>query len=181
MFEYQIKIRPLGAMYGSTGGFLSPENLVGRSGAKFPPDAATLAGLFFSAHYRNPTVKQELKEQLYVTGLFWAEQGTPNKIMVPIPWTIVIGEKSRDRWEIQWENGELIWHQQTPELDPDYTWQSITNWDDITAIFKNRESGKPPWTFAPCLHPQMKKTNAASCKKAAYFWKIPCKCIPNLS
>ena len=36
-FQYLIKISPLGFMYGSAGGFLSPENLVGRAGAKFPP------------------------------------------------------------------------------------------------------------------------------------------------
>lgn len=169
MFKYQIKIRPLGAMYGSTGGFLSPENLVGRSGAKFPPDAATLAGLFFSAHYRNPNVKEELKEHLYVAGPFWAEQRTPNKIMVPIPWTIVIGENSWDRWELKWDNKELIWHRQNPDLDPDYTWQSITNWEDISAIFKNRESGKPPWTFAPFLHPQMKKNERSVLQKGGLF------------
>jgi len=48
MFKYLISISPLGLMYGSAGAFLSPENLVGRSGAKFPPDAATLSGLMFS-------------------------------------------------------------------------------------------------------------------------------------
>ncbi|MGL4503461.1 MAG: CRISPR-associated protein, partial [Planktothrix sp.] len=93
MFKYQILIRPLGAMYGSAGGFLSPENLVGRSGAKFPPDAATLAGLFFSAHYHNPKVKTELKENLYVAGPFWAPNSKLNKICVPIPWTLVMGEE----------------------------------------------------------------------------------------
>ena len=46
MFNYLILIHPLGFMYGSAGGFLSPENLVGRSGSKFPPEATTLAGLF---------------------------------------------------------------------------------------------------------------------------------------
>lgn len=54
MFKYLITIHPLGLMYGSSGGFLSPENLVGRSREKFPPDAATLSGLFFSANKVNP-------------------------------------------------------------------------------------------------------------------------------
>ncbi|TVR08330.1 MAG: CRISPR-associated protein, partial [Phormidium sp. GEM2.Bin31] len=45
MFPYLITIRPLGILYASAGGFLSPENLVGRAQAKFPPDAYTLSGL----------------------------------------------------------------------------------------------------------------------------------------
>jgi CRISPR-associated protein Cmr3 len=37
MFKYLISIEPLGLLYGSAGGFLSPESLVGRSGESFPP------------------------------------------------------------------------------------------------------------------------------------------------
>lgn len=37
MFQYLILIQPLGFLYGSAGRFLSPENLVGRSGTSFPP------------------------------------------------------------------------------------------------------------------------------------------------
>ena len=51
MFKYLIRVHPLGMLYGSAGAFLSPENLVGRSGAKFPPEASTLAGLFFSENF----------------------------------------------------------------------------------------------------------------------------------
>ncbi|NJR66897.1 MAG: CRISPR-associated protein Cmr3, partial [Leptolyngbyaceae cyanobacterium CRU_2_3] len=49
MFRYLIAIEPLGLLYGSAGKFLSPENLVGRSGNSFPPSAATLSGLFAAA------------------------------------------------------------------------------------------------------------------------------------
>ena len=37
MFRYLITIQPLGFLYASAGGFLSPENLVGRAQSKFPP------------------------------------------------------------------------------------------------------------------------------------------------
>ncbi|WOB68445.1 hypothetical protein [Microcystis aeruginosa] len=71
MFSHLIIIKPLGMMYGSSGAFLSPENLVGRSGSKFPPDAATLSGLFFSA---NKTTHQyshrELRDNLFIAGPF---------------------------------------------------------------------------------------------------------------
>ena len=49
--QHLIVIRPLGLLYGSAGKFLSPENLVGRSGISFPPSAATVSGIF--AHQLN--------------------------------------------------------------------------------------------------------------------------------
>ena len=50
MFKHLIAIEPLGLLYGSAGRFLSPENLVGRSGTQFPPSAATLSGVFASQY-----------------------------------------------------------------------------------------------------------------------------------
>lgn len=86
MFKYLITISPLGFMYGSSGGFLSPENLVGRSGAKFPPEAATLSGLFFSTNkvksYISP---KELSDNLFVAGPFWAKSDDPEYFYLPIP------------------------------------------------------------------------------------------------
>ena len=48
--KYLITIAPLGLLYGSAGRFLSPENLVGRSGTHFPPSSATLSGLFAASY-----------------------------------------------------------------------------------------------------------------------------------
>jgi len=45
-FTHLLQITPLGLLYGSAGGFLSPENLVGRSGNKFPPSSVTVSGLY---------------------------------------------------------------------------------------------------------------------------------------
>ncbi|MCT7968414.1 CRISPR-associated protein [Laspinema sp. D1] len=185
MFKYQILIRPLGAMYGSAGGFLSPENLVGRSGAKFPPDAATLAGLFFSAYYHNPKVKTELKENLYVAGPFWAPNSKLNKICVPIPWTLVMGEEQWDRWEVKWEKGELTWHRQNSDLDPDYTWQSILDWDDPPGIKKSYQNAqnslpKNPWTYSPFLHPQMKKTERSVQQEGGLFLENTVQVNPDI-
>jgi CRISPR-associated protein Cmr3 len=66
-FEYLIVIEPLGLLYGSAGRFLSPENLVGRSGTSFPPSAATLSGL-----YAATSSSTEL-ESLQLAGPFWAK------------------------------------------------------------------------------------------------------------
>ncbi len=71
MFKYIISINPLGFMYGSAGAFLSPENLVGCSGAKFPPEAAALSGLIFNINKSSKQFSQiELRKNLYVTVIF---------------------------------------------------------------------------------------------------------------
>jgi len=64
-FTHRILIHPLGLLYGSRGRFLSPENLVGRSGFHFPPDTPTLSGLY-AAHYQNkPDILGSLDSQKF--------------------------------------------------------------------------------------------------------------------
>ena len=58
-FKFLVTVAPLGFMYGSAGAFLSPENLVGRSGSKFPPDPAAIAGLFFNANRERKFAERE--------------------------------------------------------------------------------------------------------------------------
>lgn len=85
-FTYRILIQPLGLLYGSKGRFLSPENLVGRSGSHFPPDTPTLSGLFAS-HYHNdrPTLRQ-----LMLAGPFWAKSQQPENFYVPTPFHCLV-------------------------------------------------------------------------------------------
>jgi CRISPR-associated protein Cmr3 len=64
-FTHLIIIEALGLLYGSSGRFLSPENLVGRSGSSFPPSAATLSGLF-AASSGNADIRD-----LMLAGPFW--------------------------------------------------------------------------------------------------------------
>ena len=99
MFKFLISINPLGFMYGSSGAFLSPENLVGRSGTKFPPEAATLSGLMFSVNkIKHLFPQDELRENLVVAGPFWAKCNNKQNFYVPIPWHKVIGDKDVDEW-----------------------------------------------------------------------------------
>lgn len=92
-FKYLIAVKPLGFMYGSAGAFLSPENLVGRSGTKFPPDAAAMAGLFFHANREHQfTNHKYLSNNLVVAGAFWAKRDKPKTFYVPIPWHKVVAE-----------------------------------------------------------------------------------------
>ena len=168
-FQYLIKISPLGFMYGSAGGFLSPENLVGRAGAKFPPDTGAIAGLFFNA---NQSDRETLRNNLIVTGPFWAEQNSPDNFYVPIPWNKVMAEKDHDEWQFvkkqnssesiesndgQWCLGQHQWQRQKKELKPFYSWQLIKDWGLPANELKARNAiAKVPWNFVSMLHPKMK-------------------------
>jgi CRISPR-associated protein Cmr3 len=151
-FKFLITITPLGLMYGSAGGFLSPENLVGRSGIKFPPDAATLSGLFFSLN-TGTDAHENLKWNLYTAGPFWAQQEDPEDFYVPIPWHRIIADDGYDEWRLEnnrWQRGDR-------EIEPDYQWQRIGAWERSTqTIRSNQEVAQVPWNAVPMLHPKTK-------------------------
>lgn len=171
MFQHLIIIQPLGLMYGSAGAFLSPENLVGRSGSKFPPDAATLSGLLFSANKEQKFAShQELTENLRVAGPFWAFVDAEEDFYVPLPRHKVIGKDDYDEWTIK----NYKWCLKSEREDPDqkeekqqeeseYRWLRIDYWDaSVEMIYSDRAEEYPsvaenPWKMAPFLHPQLKK------------------------
>ncbi|NJK39894.1 MAG: CRISPR-associated protein [Oscillatoriales cyanobacterium RM2_1_1] len=158
MFQFLIAVRPLGLLYGSAGAFLSPENLVGRSGTKFPPDAATLSGLILATNQEKPFVDDhhDLKLQLTVAGAFWAEKyDDPQNFYVPIPQSRIIDETKIDEWEIR--EGE--WCRQKPDedIEASYTWQRIRSWEKRIDLVKNNNVAKVPWTFVPILHPTLEE------------------------
>lgn len=155
MFKYLTLIHPLGFMYGSAGGFLSPENLVGRSGSKFPPDAATLAGLFFNANKVKPfATQEELRYKLHIAGPFWAKCDNPDDFYVPIPWSKIIADDGVDEWKIEggkWQRDD------SKAIEPGYRWQNINYWNYSAKDIRGNEAVKKvPWEFVPILHPRIK-------------------------
>lgn len=156
MFKYLISINPLGLMYGSAGAFLSPENLVGRSGAKFPPDAATLAGLMFSINKVNEKLTQEeLRNNLYVAGPFWAKSTNKQNFFVPIPWHKIIAKKGFGEWKL--ENDEWKLEKNIDKPEPDYRWQTITSWEtSAKGLVRTDKIADHPWKFVSFLHPKIK-------------------------
>ena len=70
--SYRVIIEPLGLLYGSSGRFLSPDNLVGRSGTHFPPSAATLSGIF--ADTLTKEKRLEDLRLLQLAGPFWGDE-----------------------------------------------------------------------------------------------------------
>lgn len=175
MFKFIIKIQPLGLMYGSAGAFLSPENLVGRSGAKFPPDAATLSGLFFSANKdKSFTTHEELRDKLYIAGPFWAMADSAEYFYVPTPRHKVIHQDETDEWFIKsykWclrskepeDSDQKIDKKESEKADSEYRWLKIDYWDDEPEDILQARSANPPsvaeksWEYLSMLHPQMKE------------------------
>jgi CRISPR-associated protein Cmr3 len=176
-FQSLITVSPLGLMYGSAGGFLSPENLVGRSNTKFPPDAATVAGLLLNANREQQFADPEqLKQKLIVAGPFWANRDYPRKFYVPIPRHRVIAEKEEDEWALakktksdqsreqpanatdeKWQLNQYQWQRQKTELKPIFSWQLIDAWDTPTDQLREREAvAEAPWEYSPFLHPKIK-------------------------
>ncbi len=156
-FKYLIIIEPLGLLYGSAGKFLSPENLVGRSGSYFPPSTATLSGLF-AASYKDAEIRD-----LLLAGPFWGIidelKPTEQNFYVPTPRNYLVKDgkikcqltwkKYLDREEKEsygWRDGD-----QEPPNDKfeSNTWLAINQWDEAKEVKKN------PWKFLPHLHPRL--------------------------
>ena len=162
MFQFLIKVKPLGFLYGSAGAFLSAQNLVGRSGEKFPPNASVLSGLILRAHQEdrstNPDTIKQLKQSLTIAGAFWAKDddvdpknGNQN-FYVPMPRSRTINKDDCAEWEIV--NGK--WNREEEEIQADYSWQRIDFWNDsIGLIQKDGVVEKIPWKFTPILHPTL--------------------------
>lgn len=170
MFKYLISINPLGFMYGSAGAFLSPENLVGRSGAKFPPEASTLSGLIFSINKTTKNFAQtELRDNLYVTGPFWAKSDNKQNFYVPIPWHKIIAKKGIGEWQI--ENGEWQLEKNIDKPEPDYRWQTITSWKDSAKALKtsSKSIANNPWKFVSFLHPKIQQSERCVEKSDGLF------------
>lgn len=158
MFKFLIMVRPLGLLYGSAGAFLSPENLVGRSGAKFPPDAATLSGLFLSTNREKSFADhQELKMNLTIAGAFWARdedfQYGNQDFYVPIPRSLIIDEDKTDQWEIQ--DGKWYRSKKDIDIESAYSWQTISTWGRPIESIRKQGVSQVPWKFVPILHPTL--------------------------
>ena len=167
MFKYLIQIEPLGLLYGSAGRFLSPENLVGRSGMSFPPSSATVSGLFAAAK------GWQGKNEFCIAGPFWADCSTPQNFYVPTPFNCLVKDDKISevmQWQddcelsdennnsMNWEDG--VWAVndkdglRSPKNDKFQkgTWIAIEDWSNLHS---KPTVKKEPWKVLPHLHPKL--------------------------
>ncbi len=154
-FKNLILIEPLGFLYGSAGRFLSPDNLVGRSGTSFPPSAATVSGIF-AATYGNDAI-----QDLCIAGPFWGkteEVKSEQNFYVPTPLTYLVKNgqiRHKLTWNSSenWNSSEKGWFDENNEAPNDKfekgTWLASANWENPTQV------KKAPWEFCPHLHPRL--------------------------
>ncbi|MDZ8258509.1 type III-B CRISPR module-associated Cmr3 family protein [Nostoc sp. ChiQUE01b] len=155
-FKYLIIIEPLGLLYGSAGKFLSPENLVGRSGSYFPPSTATLSGLF-AASYKDAEIRD-----LLLAGPFWGIidelKPTEQNFYVPTPRNYLVKDgkiKCQLTWKKYYQEGKESYGWRDGDREPpndkfeSNTWLAINQWDEAKEVKKN------PWKFLPHLHPRL--------------------------
>ncbi|MGB3532909.1 MAG: type III-B CRISPR module-associated Cmr3 family protein [Microcoleaceae cyanobacterium] len=162
--SYLIIIEPLGLLYGSAGRFLSPENLVGRSGTQFPPTTATLSGLF-AAHYGNGSKEVPELNNLLLGGPFWAKLEKPQNFYIPTPLNCLVkdlGKEKKLEYQIIFDNKKWV-DSKTLKNPPDDkyakgTWIAIEDWHKLnTAKIENLQVKTAPWKFLPHLHPRLQK------------------------
>jgi CRISPR-associated protein Cmr3 len=166
MFTHLIIIEPLGLLYGSAGRFLSPENLVGRSGTSFPPSAATLSGIF-AASLSQQKKTQELKN-LQLAGPFWAKSAKPHNFYVPTPFNCLVKNKKIEhylacdsskpdapKW-VAWDAEKNDWTTPPDDKYESGTWISLADWEKLSPTIKSLSVESSPWKFLPHLHPRLK-------------------------
>ncbi|MBE9222619.1 CRISPR-associated protein Cmr3 [Cyanobacterium stanieri LEGE 03274] len=147
--KYLTIIEPLGFLYGSAGRFLSPENLVGRSGAKFPPSSTTLSGVFAA------NLNDDERKKLCVAGPFWGKTERVHEeqnFYVPTPLNYLV-KNGQIQHKLHWDDQKKGWYDEEGNEPADKfdksTWIPINQWDNPTTV----ES--PPWRFTPHLHPRL--------------------------
>jgi CRISPR-associated protein Cmr3 len=153
LFQYLIVIKPLGLLYGSAGAFLSPENLVGRSGNSFPPSSATLSGIF-AAHYGD---RSEQLLNLQLAGAFWAKIGKEQEFYVPTPFNCLVDDGVIGSHLITWQQDQWDYPANSGKAESG-TWLSIAQWDKLQNVQGEKPTvSKPPWEFVPHLHPRLEE------------------------
>ncbi|ACK69239.1 hypothetical protein PCC7424_0783 [Gloeothece citriformis PCC 7424] len=170
-FNYLIAIKPLGLLYGSRGRFISPDNIVGRSGTSFPPVSPTLSGVFAAEYGQdNPCLKD-----LVVAGGFWAKSQDIQSFFVPTPLNILVNQEEiqpfKDcslKWhtikdKLTWDSTEQKWTKQqktdTGKNHQSATWIKIDDWQKLQhwSIKSPLLVCESPWQELPHLHPGLEE------------------------
>ncbi len=167
--KYILTISPLGMLYGSAGPFLSPENLVGRSGDRFPPSSTTVAGLYGATQWQGT----DSLNDLYIVGPFWAKRDAVQKFYVPTPLNFRVKyDADSDQYHIEerWQwNENQGWHLSPKSATQEKkaasnTWVSIEHWSQLqnsssttTTLNIPVATTKDIWKYHPHLHPRLEE------------------------
>jgi CRISPR-associated protein Cmr3 len=164
--QHIITISPLGMLYGSAGPFLSPENLVGRSGDRFPPSSTTVVGLYGATQWQGINSLNDL----YIVGPFWAKRDAVQNFYVPTPLNFRVQyDADSDQYHIverwQWKEDQG-WHLPSKVKEKkaaSNTWVSIEHWSQLQNSSSTATLNIPVattkdiWKYHPHLHPRLEE------------------------
>ena len=138
------------------GAFLSPENLVGRSGNSFPPSSATVFGLY--AHrYALQNQNDRSQINLKIAGPFWSKMEDVENFYVPTPFNYLTTlDNEIEKGEVAKKGtitNHLTWDSQRKKWLPylmsknkgDDTWIPIKDWNHPKTVWDK------PWQYVPHL------------------------------
>lgn len=149
-FAHLVTIEPLGLLYGSAGRFLSPENLVGRSGSSFPPSAATLSGIF-AAELGGDNIKK-----LQLAGPFWGKCDELPDFYVSTPLNYLIEKGTSEiKHKLTWNSDRKKWLENVNEKFEKGGWVKVHDWQKDWGNWK--VSTKFPWKTVSHLHPRLEE------------------------
>lgn len=175
MFTHLIVIKPLGFLYGSSGPFLSPDNLVGRAGNNFPPSSATVSGLYAHKYNQdkllvnqdenedNPKkikIDEEKLRNLIIAGPFWAQTNDIQNFYVPAPLNYLtefndsvnsnsVAKEGKIKHKLTWNQNEKQWKPFVTGKFDSESWLPINQWLNPETVKGN------PWQYKPHLHPTL--------------------------
>lgn len=179
-FSTLITLEPLGLLYGSSGRFLSAENLTGKAGEHFPPDSPTLAGLV--AAQLPPAERRELVS----AGPFWIDLHNDPEPDLRLPAPLCLLQDSVDSSDgahparqsrhlaarlVPGEEGWMPDGASTPPLKPEQGgWIRLSQWARLAEPGLTIELD--PWKAVPHLHPRLQDDQRCSAQEDALFLEL---------
>ncbi len=171
LFQHLISLEPLGLLYGSSGRFLSAENLTGAAGEHFPPDSPAFAGLIASQ------LPRETTRDLHTAGPFWCRLDEASlDLRLPAPLTLLQRDKDKTSRSVV---ARLSWHATAQAWLADEEagakpkqggWVRLSQWghwqDPALCIETD------PWEAVPHLHPRLEDDQRVSAQENALFLEL---------
>jgi CRISPR-associated protein Cmr3 len=175
-FQHLISLEPLGLLYGSSGRFLSAENLTGLAGEHFPPDSPAFAGLVAGQ------LSRDRVRDLHTAGPFWfrldEDELDPR---LPAPLTLLQKAGGTVAARLTWQPDAGAW-QPDSDCGPKPAtggWVRLSQWGQWSSPDLKVEAN--PWQATPHLHPRLEEDQRVSAQEAALFLELAIALEPGVA